>query len=662
MIFGNDRSMIRQSAITLPVVTVAGALLHGSAVAQEFSDTPIMLDTIVITASGFAQQIVDAPATVTVIDAADLEGRSYTNITDVLQDTPGLSIENSGKTNAPTITMRGLGEEYVLLLVDGKPLGATEEAFYNGWGSGQKTALLPPAAAIERIEVIRGPMSSLYGSAASGGVINVITKPVADVWTGSLAVEGAIPEDGATGASRQGRFYVSGPLIDNVLGLSLTGSVYDRDADDVLNGYPDALRKTLGARLNWKISESQDLSLEANRVEQDYENSIETTGADGQVSSQTTSYGLNHLLSWGPGYETRSFATHEVIDIENGDLVSSYSMTNLNSRTTMGLGNHKLVLGFDYREEETEHDRARFLGSINSDLSRWHYALFAEDEWSISEDFALTIGGRLDRNENYGTNFTPRIYGVYHLNDALTLKGGISAGYKVPALKQADSNIVEPAGRGAGWDRGNTDLQPEESTNYELGLIWEASRGIQMGATVYHTKFDNKIDREFICESSVETPSCFYNGEARQWIREYVNRDSAELNGLELTLDAPIAENFDISANYTWQDSEITSGEGAGDPLNYLPRHMLNLRLDWQATDKATIWGSARYKSETQEGAEVEATPGYTLVDLGTTYRFNERVQGFAQIENVFDRQVDSEAYGKVLDGRTLRLGFETTF
>ncbi|MCQ0971957.1 TonB-dependent receptor [Paracoccus sp. TK19116] len=615
-----------------------------------------------ITASGFAQQIADAPATVTVIDAADLEGRSYSNITDVLQDTPGLSIENSGKTNAPTITMRGLGEAYVLLLVDGKPLGATEEAFYNGWGSGQKTALLPPAAAIERIEIIRGPMSSLYGSAASGGVINVITKPVADFWTGSMTVEGALPEDGATGASSQGRFYLSGPLIEDVLGLSLTGSVYDRDADDILNGYPETLRKTLGARLNWNISDAQDLAFEMNRVDQEYENSVETTGADGQVSSENTSYGLNHRLSWGEGYETRSFATHEVIDILNDDLVSSYSMTNLNSRTTMVFGDHHVVLGFDYREEQTDHDRARFLGSVNSDLRRWHYALFAEDEWAITEDFALTIGGRLDRNENYGTNFTPRIYGVYHLNDALTLKGGISAGYKVPALKQADSNIVEPAGRGAGWDRGNTDLQPEESTNYELGLIWDGSRGIQVGATVYHTKFDNKIDREFICESPGETPICFYNGEARQWIREYVNRDSAELNGLELTLDAPLAENFDISANYTWQDSEITSGEGAGDPLNYLPRHMLNLRLDWQATDQATIWSSARYKSETQEGVETEATPGYTLVDLGTTYRFNDRVQGFAQIENVFDRQVESEAFGKVLDGRTLRLGLETTF
>lgn len=636
------------------------AIAGSPAVSQDTAGVTV-LEPIVVTASGFAQQITDAPATITVIDAEEIEGRAYTNITDILQDTPGISIESGGKLNAPTITIRGMSESYVLLLVDGRPLGTTDEAFYNGFGGGQKTSLLPPPSAIERVEVIRGPMSSLYGSAASGGVVNVITKKVGDVWTGSLTAEAQRPTGGDQGTGRQGRFYVSGPLVKDRLGLAVFGSLYSRDADDIPNGFTDTLRRNVGGRLTWQLSQTQDLAFDVSRVEQDYENSLETTGVDNEVSSETTSYGLTHTLRWGAGNETRSFITDETIDIDNQTLGSSYSMTNFNTRTSMMLGAHRLTFGGDYRMEETNHDAARFTGSIATDLERWHGALFAEDEWQLTDDFALTLGGRFDRNEHYGNNFTPRVYGVWHMTETLTLKGGVSGGYKVPALKQADDNIVEPAGRGRGWDQGNSDLQPEESTNYELGMIWDALPGVQAGLTVYHTKFKDKIDRDYVCFSPEDAPACSYNGETRQWIQQYVNRDRAELQGVEATLDFPVGV-VEVSTNYTYQDSEILSGEDEGQPFNDLPKHLFNVRLDWDATEDLGLWTSARYKSETRAADGEDPTPGYTLVDMGLTYQITDSVQGYGGVYNVFDREVDSATFGKVLDGRTILVGITTTF
>ncbi|WP_164738091.1 TonB-dependent receptor domain-containing protein [Frigidibacter oleivorans] len=651
----NFRRVALATGTGLPLLMLSGLVAH----AQTEAD-PYQLDEIVITATGRDQQIADAPATITVITSEQIEGRAYTNVTDILQDTPGISIENGGKLNAPSVTIRGMTENYVLFLVDGRPLGDTQDAFYNGWGGGQKTSLLPPPSAIERIEVIRGPMSSLYGSAASGGVINVITKKVGDVWTGSITADATVPESSDAKTGTQGRFYVSGPLVRDRLGLTVFGSAYDRDSDEVEGGSPETHRDSLGLRLDWRIDAAQDLTFDANIVTQDYKDYAELTGEAGDVESEELRFGLTHVLRWGAGHETTSFLTQERLEVENGDLVSAYEMLNFNTKTAMTFGDHNVVAGLDWRNETTEHDEARFTGSVATDLERWQYAVFAEDEWWITDRFALTLGGRYDENENYGSHFTPRVYGVFHLNDQLTLKGGVSAGYKVPALKQADDNIVEPAGRGAGWDQGNTDLQPEESTNYEMGLVWNAPRAIQLGLVAYHTRFENKIDREYVCETpDGSPPSCTYNGETREWIRQYVNRDAAELNGVELTFDMPLGP-VDISANYTWQDSEITSGAGEGEPLNDLPEHMANLRLDWEATDRLDVWGSARYKSETVQ--DEDATPGYTLVDMGVEYEFTDRLQGFAGVYNVFDKTIDSDTYGKVLDGRRLHLGMTSTF
>src|SRR5690606_6385884 len=151
-----------------------------------FAQGEVVLDTVVVTAGGFEQALRDAPASVTVVTAEDLQKGAFRNLTDALSEVQGVSV--SGIANERDITIRGLPGTYTLILVDGRRQG-TRESRPNG-SSGYEQSLIPPLAAIERIEIVRGPMSSLYGSDAMGGVINIITKKADQVWSGSVTVEG----------------------------------------------------------------------------------------------------------------------------------------------------------------------------------------------------------------------------------------------------------------------------------------------------------------------------------------------------------------------------------------------------------------------------------------------------------------------------------------
>src|SRR5690606_10943333 len=220
---------------------------------------------------------------------------------------------------------------------------------------------------------------------------------------------------------------------------------------------------------------------------------------------------------------------------------------------------HGRAIGGENEKEKTIHDEARFQGSIATNLERWQAALFAENEWSVTDRLTLTGGARLDKNEHFGTHFTPRVYGVYRLTDNLNLKGGVSGGYKTPSLKQADDNIVEPAARGRSWDKGNSNLQPEKSTNFEFGFAYATPEKLSFSVMAYYTRFKDKSGKEYVCNTPVGAPpACIYgNNPPRESIQQYVNLDSATLRGVEAAFGMPVTDKLLLSTSYTLSDSEI---------------------------------------------------------------------------------------------------------
>ena len=197
------------------------------------NDATVTLSEVTVTsAAGFEQKITDAPASITVITKEDLQKKAYTNLLDAVRDVEGVDVgETRDKTGQGSISIRGMGGDYTLVLIDGRRQNNVGDIYPNSFGGNQQNHI-PPLDMVERIEVIRGPMATLYGSDAMGGVINIITKKVTGEWTGSVTTSQTFQENKDFGDDRTMDVVLMGPLIENKLGLALRGSLYKKDASN----------------------------------------------------------------------------------------------------------------------------------------------------------------------------------------------------------------------------------------------------------------------------------------------------------------------------------------------------------------------------------------------------------------------------------------------
>ncbi|QHE86699.1 TonB-dependent receptor domain-containing protein [Hydrogenophaga sp. BPS33] len=282
------------SATRFPLRATAvacGLFLLGAAAQAQQAETT--LPEVVVSASGFEQKITDAPASISVITQEELAKKPYLTLLDAVRDVEGVDVgETRDKTGQGTISMRGMGSDYTLILVDGKRQNNHGDIYPNNFG-GNQFGHVPPMDAIERIEVIRGPASTLYGADAMGGVINIITKKVAHKWSASVTHGRTFETDDAYGNDRTTDFYLSGPLVEGKIGLTLRGSVYNRDASnpryasvadpagfvwDRSLGFGgggktvDNENKALGARLSWALTDRQTVYFDVDTSRQTYDN------------------------------------------------------------------------------------------------------------------------------------------------------------------------------------------------------------------------------------------------------------------------------------------------------------------------------------------------------------------------------------------------------
>lgn len=252
-------------------------------------------DVVVITASGFEQKLTDAPASITVVTAEELKQRPYMTLIDAVRDLEGVDVgETADKTGQRTISLRGMGSDYTLILIDGKRQNNHGDIYPNSF-SGNQFNHIPPLDTIERIEVIRGPASTLYGSDALGGVINIITKKSASKWSGSITAGYSLQENDQYGDDSTVDVFVSGPIIKDVLDISLRGSWYKRDASNPV--YPsvtdpagvehnralgfggggktvDNTNTALGGSLSLNLAPNQRLVFDYDTSKQEYDNAI----------------------------------------------------------------------------------------------------------------------------------------------------------------------------------------------------------------------------------------------------------------------------------------------------------------------------------------------------------------------------------------------------
>lgn len=695
-------SLVRRRGRSLRTVLLSLTALSAPALAaaQEMGSDTVVLDTVVITASGFEQTLAEAPASVSVITSEELQKGNFTNLTDALKEVQG--VVTTGIANESDIYIRGLPGQYTLILVDGKRQN-TRDSRTNG-SAGYEQSFIPPIAAIDRIEVVRGPMSSLYGSDAMGGVINVITKPVSDSWTGSVTAEGVFQDEEGFENSQQTSFYAAGPLVADRLGLQLWGRKFDQDASSIPGGLDASDDFDLGGRLTWRIDPDQQLLLEAGRTRITSENYSDLSYRD----HDRKHWSLTHKGQFGDMETELSFAqetgertsfSREALDTTYEENLRSPLVRNtvVDAKAGMPLdwnGEHRLTFGGQVLrtlvEDQNPGAQAHLPPEQRYDekLSLDEWAVFAEDEWRMREDFALTLGLRFSDHEIYGSHVTPRIYGVWNATPALTVKGGISTGYRAPDIRTITPGYAYTTG-GSGCSGntppscgvilGNPDLDPEETTNVELGAIYEGG-SFTVGATAFHTRFRNKLQQ--IRTDEVWTDGPRYTGADGELyyysIYRNFNVDEAEITGLELTGDWEITSTLSTRASYTYTKSEQKTGDFAGFPVARTPEHMASLRFDWVTpVEGLDSWLSANYHgSEIASGLrigtngrpiEINGQTGrkyapYTTVDAGANYDLTETATLNAAVYNVLNEEIRESEFNTVLEGRRLWLGLTANF
>jgi outer membrane receptor for ferrienterochelin and colicins len=620
-------------------------------------------ETIVVTATQTKHTEFTAPASVSVVSRADLDKMNVNNIGDALKHVPGVNIVATNPTGRNEIKIRGMGGDYTLLLVNGKRVNA-RETLGSAFGNDFDLSSIPMAA-IERIEVIRGPVSSLYGADALGGVVNVILRQAKEQTEAAVGYTRTMPTKGQDGDANQGSAFVSGALIDNKLLGSVVVEGYQRDnwkSEQSNNPDADALEKrevvNVLSSLKWLVSDNQDIDFDLGYNQNDmdsYFNNVPRAPTAPATPHNVQeldrlSLGLTHNGRW-QHFDSRVRYYFEQTDLmDDSQLNGGASDVTQTNHTVDGqvsgyLGDHLLTSGAEFRDTELEHSRNITNGSVSASQS----AIYLQDEFGFG-DLALTLSGRLDHHETYGNEFSPRAYALYTLTDEWVLKGGIGKAFKAPTLAQSSEGFSTTACRGACQVIGNPDLKPETAVSYELGTAYEADR---FGAGV--TGFHNEI--EDLIQSDQWGPGY------RPSVMTYLNVKKARIKGLELTGWFDVLDNVKLAGNWTLLDSEDRS---TGDDLAKTPDHTGNLSLDWQASDVVSAnlaWqyvGSQIIKVPARN-AQAFKSESYQTLDLNTNWTVTQALDFKLGITNLTNTQRDQVATDAdfILEGRSVYAGVE---
>lgn len=642
-----------------PLAVMIALATAGVARAEPIELTaPTVLDEVVVTASGFEQSVEDAPASVTIITGDELRKKSYNDLGDAVRNIEGVIV--NGSANETDISIRGMPPDYTLILVDGKRQ-SSRETRVNG-NRGYEQSFVPPAEAIERIEVVRGPMSSLYGSDAIGGVINIITRKVSPQWGGSVSYDYAARQHGDQGNARQTQFYLNGPLVEKYLGVQVWGRYLDRQADDdveVTNGFTNADHKDLTARLAFTPNKDHDILLEAGATRLKNGDGTSVNWATREQENNRDHYSLSHQGRWGWATSDVSLA-YEKASREGKAAANQPEILGRKPVVENTVFDAKLVIPTAYNITTTglQWNRAQLsdwnqglMDRRNYEFSVTQKALFAENEWSVTDDFALTTGARVDEHEQYGTHVSPRLYGVWRATPDWTFKGGVARGFKAPEIRAVVPGYATIR-RNTYVNLGNPDLKPETSTNYELSALWSNRNNLSAGATVFHNVFKDKLSTE---------------NTARRWngyiVQDRINVDEATITGAEVNGRWDITRAFAVKGNYTYTDSEQKSGSNAGAPLSLTPEHKANVSADWTLSDRAQAWASVNYYGQ-EYGTTLsgEPAPAYTTADIGGSYELTRDITLKAAVYNLADKRLDDDTYGTVNYGRTFWMGTTLRF
>ncbi|HSJ09437.1 MAG TPA: TonB-dependent receptor [Longimicrobiales bacterium] len=650
---------------------------------------------LVATAVPVEESTVTAPSSITVLTGRDLSKRRASSLAELLWSVEGIDVGgNAGRTGGLTVSIRGMPSEYTLILVDGRRQNAAGNVAPNGFGE-TATSFLPPLSAIARVEVIRGPMSTLYGADAMGGVVNIITKRATRRWTGSLSSDVTLQRREGFGNAYSGSGSVSGALVANLVSVALSGSAMHRAASELIptSRHRNATIERRGPSPvradNWTVAGRltatpgvHELSLEADVARQKYDNSEGQLGPLDQPDlEQPAFYGYAPVLGFNRDQATLSHTWRHRSGVLATSLMRNATWstgrtlplgvpggppgsgapdrtagaprtlrsvsTVLDIRATSSARRHAYTIGGEVRAAEM------IDGVALAPFASTQWALFAEDEWRFAKDLALTVGLRRDEHDTFGGKWSPRGYLVWRAAPDWTVKGGVGRGYRAPRAEQLADALTGYTAHGRNATTGTPTLRPETSTAVEIATLYSNAAGVSAGLTLFHNRFRDRIAKGVPIPNCTfvlapDLPGCVNYGDfpMQEEFRQSVNVDRAMTRGGEATMKAPLGERVSLSGNYTFTHSEQQSGENAGLPLYNTPRHAINADARAEFSRRVSTWLRSEYRSErarrttTRRNLAWEALGdyrAYSLVHVGAGYRVGRGIRLDATVFNALD-------------------------
>ena len=612
--------------------------------AQQRPDT-IELKPVVVTATRAAVPSVLVPAATTVLRGTDLEAHGVRTVAQALQLVPGAHVVETGSYGGQTsLFMRGGENDYVKVLVDGVPL--------NQPGGGLDLAHLTTDN-VDRIEVVRGPASVLYGSDAVTGVVQIFTR----AGTGPLRL-GADARAGTYGSTQFGLDLEGGTPK---LGYSWRVSRFGSDGLYPINN--EYRNGVLSGRLRLRPDERTEASLSYRYGDDRYHFPTNGQGQPADSNQRSANHGPLASLSLRRtmgSIEVSTQATwREARQLFNDEPDSpgedgTFWNNDYVRRAGAGLlltwrpreeASTSLSAGVDY-EDERQRGRSEFSASFGTfpdsiDVQRWttgYYAQAVLDARSV----AITAGGRVDDNSQFDTHGTYRIGIVVDPRGVTRLRASLGTGFKEPTFFE---NFAQ------GFVTGNPDLKPERSTSWEAGVDRSLAGGRwTLGATFFDQHFRDLID---------------FTGST------YFNVPGANSRGVELDVNGMVTPAFVVAVRYTFLHTNVSTG-GAdssadalfvpGQPLLRRPAHSFAPEVGMHLGGQTRLILGVRWVGRRDDldfnqpvGSRRVTLDPYTHVNVAAEYTLSW-IQFTAKVENAFDDRSPEIAAFKPR-GRTVLLG-----
>ncbi|TQR61402.1 TonB-dependent receptor domain-containing protein [Campylobacter troglodytis] len=653
-----------------------------------FGDETYTLESTVISASGYEQEIKYAPASTSVITGEELSKMPVRDLAEAIGEIPGVDLHASkGKTGGFNITMRGL-TNYTLVLVDGKKVSTTSnnDLGPNGFGEFTNT-FLPPLSSIERIEVIRGPMSTLYGSEALGGVINIITKKASKNWQTSVSFDSLLQEHRDYGNAFNFGIFSRGPLIEDKLDVQLRARTGYRHPADVRNQNGTIRRPhagdnptkanlyNFGARLSYLFDEKNTVIADVDFSYHHYDNRQSQMGnrtvreANGLYTGGYPPTVIMKKLSGYLAHEGRydglnlnsSLSFNEYANMGREVVATGTSRDGSNrdlrtrdyiaeSKGVLALGEYNtLSLGASY-QYSTFRDRLVEKTHFNSSL----LGVFAEDELNIFNKVFLTLGARYNYHDTFGSNVSPRAYVVAEIMDNLMLKGGVSTGFKAPPPNRLTPGNYNLSGQGTTYVYGNPKLKEETSINYELGFTYD-SNFLTHSVTGFYTVFDNKLSSQSVAQGTT-VPNTSVLCATNEICSQAINLGKVEYRGFEVGSTLRPIDNLAFNLSYTYLDSKVKkdqNGVNVGKPEAGSLKHNIITKASYKIASISPWikgeWQLGRYRGSSQTPGTTDLFRGSRyygdvfLASVGVGYELNKNWNFNLAVYNVLDKNFVKE-------------------